>query len=182
MSSRPAGDGRPTDARAGVAPESERESERGSGPMPVLALDGISKSFPGVKALDRVALRLYPGQVTALVGENGAGKSTMVKILAGVHQPDSGDFLFDGHPIVFRSPAESKAAGVSVIYQEPTLFPDLSVTENIFMGRQLLARGRRIDRHAMYAEAERLFDRLGVRIDPRRPAEGLRERELRAAI
>jgi rhamnose transport system ATP-binding protein len=90
-----------------------------------------------------------------------------------VHRRDAGVFELGGEPVDFSSTAESKQAGVAVIYQEPTLFPDLSVTENIFMGRQLLARGRRIDRPAMYAEAERLFSRLGVRIDPRRPAEGL---------
>jgi rhamnose transport system ATP-binding protein len=94
-------------------------------------------------------------------------------MLAGVYQPDTGTLLVHGEDVAFHSPADAKAAGIAVIYQEPTLFPDLSVTENIFMGCQPLARGRRIDRPAMYAEAERLFDRLGVRIDPRRPAEGL---------
>jgi rhamnose transport system ATP-binding protein len=107
------------------------------------------------------------------VGENGAGKSTLVKIVAGVYRRDAGTFLLDGEPADFGSTAESKTAGVAVIYQEPTLFPDLSVTENIFMGRQILGRGRRIDKAAMYAEADRLFKGLGVHIDPRRPALGL---------
>lgn len=140
---------------------------------PVLELRDVSKSFGPVVALRSGSLRVEAGSIHALVGENGAGKSTLVKVVAGVHRRDAGTFELGGEAVDFGSTAESKQAGVAVIYQEPTLFPDLSVTENIFMGRQPLARGRRIDRHAMYAEAERLFDRLGVRIDPRRPAEGL---------
>src|SRR6478735_2612956 len=140
---------------------------------PVLELRDVSKSFGPVVALRSGSLRVEAGSIHALVGENGAGKSTLVKVVAGVHRRDSGTFALGGEAVDFSSTAESKAAGVAVIYQEPTLFPDLSVTENIFMGRQLLGRGRRIDRAAMYAEAERLFTRLGVHIDPRRPAEGL---------
>jgi rhamnose transport system ATP-binding protein len=139
----------------------------------VLELRDVSKSFGPVVALRAGSLRVEAGSIHALVGENGAGKSTLVKVVAGVYRRDSGDFLLGGESVDFGSTAESKDAGIAVIYQEPTLFPDLSVTENIFMGRQLLARGRRIDRQAMYAEADRLFERLGVRIDPRRPAAGL---------
>src|SRR3954447_5562861 len=138
-----------------------------------LELRGVAKSFGAVRALSSGSLRVEPGSIHALVGENGAGKSTLVKVVAGVYRRDGGEFLLDGTSVDFGSTAESKAAGVAVIYQEPTLFPDLSVTENIFMGRQLLGSGRRIDRSAMYAEAERLFAGLGVHIDPRRPALGL---------
>jgi rhamnose transport system ATP-binding protein len=138
-----------------------------------LELRDVRKTFGAVVALDSASLVVRPGSIHGLVGENGAGKSTLVKIVAGVHHRDSGELLLEGRSVDFSSTAESKAAGVAVIYQEPTLFPDLSVTENIFMGRQPLAGGRRIDRAAMYAEAERLFSRLGVRLDPRRPAEGL---------
>ncbi|NPD04656.1 sugar ABC transporter ATP-binding protein [Nocardioides sp. zg-1308] len=140
---------------------------------PVLVLREVTKSFGPVVALRSGSLSVDAGSIHALIGENGAGKSTLVKVVAGVHRRDAGVFELGGEAVDFSSTAESKQAGVAVIYQEPTLFPDLSVTENIFMGRQLLARGRRIDRAAMYAEAERLFTRLGVRIDPRRPAEGL---------
>jgi rhamnose transport system ATP-binding protein len=139
----------------------------------MLELHDVSKSFGPVVALRSGSLRVVVGSIHALVGENGAGKSTLVKVVAGVHRRDSGDFRLDGEPVDFHSTAESKNAGVAVIYQEPTLFPDMSVTENIFMGRQPLGRGRRIDRAAMYAEAESLFTRLGVHIDPRRPAAGL---------
>src|SRR3954452_2751579 len=138
-----------------------------------LELRGVAKSFGAVRALSSGSLRVEPGSIYALVGENGAGKSTLVKVVAGVYRRDGGEFLLEGASVDFGSTAESKAAGVAVIYQEPTLFPDLSVTENIFMGRQILGSGRRIDRSAMYAEAERLFQGLGVRIDPRRPALGL---------
>ncbi|MFL6152272.1 MAG: sugar ABC transporter ATP-binding protein [Ornithinibacter sp.] len=138
-----------------------------------LELRAVSKAFGSVVALRSGTLRVRPGSIHALVGENGAGKSTLIKIAAGVHRRDGGEMLLGGEPVDFGSTAESKAAGIAVIYQEPTLFPDLSVTENIFMGRQLLGAGRRIDRQAMYTEAERLFTGLGVDLDPRRPALGL---------
>jgi rhamnose transport system ATP-binding protein len=138
-----------------------------------LELSGVTKAFGPVVALRSGSLAVRPGSIHALVGENGAGKSTLVKIVAGVYRRDGGELRLHSESVDFHSTAESKAAGVAVIYQEPTLFPDLSVTENIFMGRQPLDRARRIDRATMYAEAERLFTRLGVQIDPRRPALGL---------
>ena len=139
----------------------------------VLELRDVAKAFGSVVALRSVDLRVDAGSIHGLVGENGAGKSTLVKIVAGVHRRDRGELLLDGAPVDFSSTAESKGAGIAVIYQEPTLFPDLSVTENIFMGRQPLTSGRRIDRAAMHVQAEGLFSRLGVAIDPRRPALGL---------
>src|SRR4051794_6399733 len=141
--------------------------------VPTLELRDVAKSFGPVAALRSAGITVDAGSIHALVGENGAGKSTLIKIVAGVHRRDAGDFRFEGRSVDFGSTAESKAAGIAVIYQEPTLFPDLSVTENIFMGRQPLRGGRRIDRPTMYAEAEALFKRLGVHLDPRRPARGL---------
>jgi rhamnose transport system ATP-binding protein len=140
---------------------------------PVLQLRGVTKSFGAVAALRGADLAVHAGSIHALVGENGAGKSTLVKIVAGVHRRDSGEMLLGGRPVDFASTSDSKSLGIAVIYQEPTLFPDLSVTENIFMGRQPVGAGRRVDRAAMYAEADGLFRRLGVHIDPRRPALGL---------
>ena len=140
---------------------------------PTLVLRGVRKTFGPVVALRSATLVVEPGSIHALVGENGAGKSTLIKIVAGVHRRDAGEMLLGGEIKSFASTAEAKAAGVAVIYQEPTLFPDLSVTENIFMGRHRMGAARRIDRGAMYAEAAGLFNRLGVQIDPRRPAEGL---------
>src|SRR3954449_8366505 len=140
---------------------------------PTLELRDVAKSFGSVAALRSGTLVVDAGSIHALVGENGAGKSTLVKIVAGVHQRDAGTFRFQGDDADFATTAAAKDAGIAVIYQEPTLFPDLSVTENIFMGRQPLTRGRRIDRATMYAEAEQLFSRLGVHLDPRRTALGL---------
>jgi rhamnose transport system ATP-binding protein len=140
---------------------------------PVLELRDVSKSFGPVAALRSGSLRVDAGSIHALVGENGAGKSTLVKVVAGVYRRDGGGFLFRGEEVDFGSTAESKHAGIAVIYQEPTLFPDLSVTENIFMGRQPVQGNRRIDKSAMRRETRELFKRLGVHIDPRRPALGL---------
>jgi rhamnose transport system ATP-binding protein len=140
---------------------------------PVLRVREVSKSFGAVAAVQGVSFDLYGGEAHALVGENGAGKSTIVKMLAGVHRPDSGSLELDGASIELNTPADAKAAGIAVIYQEPTLFPDLSVAENIAMGRQPLGRFKTIDRAAMIKQAERLFNRLGVAIEPSRPARGL---------
>ncbi|QKJ20667.1 sugar ABC transporter ATP-binding protein [Microbacterium hominis] len=140
---------------------------------PALELRRVVKSFGAVVALRSGSLTLHPGSIHALIGENGAGKSTLVKIIAGLYRRDAGDFLLGGESVDFTSTAQSKAAGVAVIYQEPTLFPDLSVTENIFMGRQPTNRFGRIDRKAMRAEAVEIFQRLGVHLDPDRVTDGL---------
>ncbi|MBG6055243.1 rhamnose transport system ATP-binding protein [Salinibacterium sp. CAN_S4] len=138
-----------------------------------LELAGAAKSFGPVIALANGTVELRAGEIHALVGENGAGKSTLVKILAGLYHPDAGDFRVAGEPVSFRTVADSKAAGISVIYQEPTLFPDLTVAENIFIGRQPRGRWGLIDRSEMRAQARELFAQLGVPIDPDRVAEGL---------
>jgi rhamnose transport system ATP-binding protein len=140
---------------------------------PLLALRGVSKSFGAVAALREARLELFAGEAHALVGENGAGKSTLVKVLAGAHEPDEGTLTLAGGQVTFAGPAQARDAGIAVIYQEPTLFPDLSVAENIFMGRQPLRRGRRIDTGAMREQSVALFARLGVFLDPDRPARGL---------
>ncbi|MGW6743500.1 sugar ABC transporter ATP-binding protein [Streptomyces sp. NPDC055025] len=144
-----------------------------TGPAPVLALKDVSKSFGAVRALRDVSLRLFPGEAHALAGENGAGKSTLIKTLAGVHRPDAGEVLLDGGPVVFHGPADARDAGIAVIYQEPTLFPDLSIAENIFMGRQPRRSLGRIDRGAVRESTAALMKRLGVGLDPDRPARGL---------
>ncbi|HEY3606728.1 MAG TPA: sugar ABC transporter ATP-binding protein [Pseudonocardiaceae bacterium] len=138
-----------------------------------LVLTNATKSFGTVRALADGSITLYPGEAHALLGENGAGKSTLVKILAGVYRPDGGELRIDGVPVEFGGPAAARAAGVSIIYQEPSLFPDLTVAENIFTGRQPLGTLRRIDRRAMHRDANEIFARLGVRLDPAQPARGL---------
>jgi rhamnose transport system ATP-binding protein len=150
------------------------DSETAAGGEPVLRLIDATKAFGAVHALEGVSLELYGGEVHALVGENGAGKSTLVKILGGVHQPDSGMLVgADGSELVLTDPRDARDAGISIIYQEPTLFPDLSVAENVFIGRQPRRGGRRIDHGAMRRATLVLFERLGIGLDPDRVARGL---------
>ncbi|MCT2588829.1 sugar ABC transporter ATP-binding protein [Streptomyces sp. N2-109] len=149
-----------------------KQSETGD-PVPVLALTDVSKSFGAVRALREVSLRLYSGEAHALAGENGAGKSTLIKTLAGVHRPDTGTVLLDGEPVDFQGPADARDAGIAVIYQEPTLFADLTIAENIFMSRQPLRSFGRIDHAAVHEATAALMRRLGVDLDPKRPARGL---------
>jgi rhamnose transport system ATP-binding protein len=141
--------------------------------IPILELEHATKSFGAVRALEDGDIELFGGEVHGLVGENGAGKSTLVKILAGVHRPDSGRLVIDGDEAIFENAKQSQAAGIAIIFQEPTLFPDLTVAENIFVGTQPLKRFRRIDTRRMRREASAVFDQLGVRLDPERLARGL---------
>ncbi|MFJ6675010.1 sugar ABC transporter ATP-binding protein [Actinosynnema sp. NPDC091369] len=140
---------------------------------PLLELRDVAKSFQAVRALRGVSLSLHAGEVHALAGENGAGKSTVVRIIGGEHRPDAGEVLLDGEPVRFSSPRDARQRGVAVIHQEPVQFPDLSAAENVFMGRQPLRRGRRIDRRELRRRTAELFDRLGVPLDPDRPTRGL---------
>jgi rhamnose transport system ATP-binding protein len=140
---------------------------------PLVELRDASKSYGAVRALSDGNLALRPGEVRALMGENGAGKSTLVKVLGGVVRRDSGDMLVDGQPVDFHSPHDARDAGIAVIYQEPTLFPDLSIAENVVMGYHPLGSLKRIDRRAMNRQVQGLLDRLGVKLDPERPVRGL---------
>jgi rhamnose transport system ATP-binding protein len=148
---------------------------RGAGTdrVPALSLVGAAKTFGPVVAVADGTIEIRAGEIHALVGENGAGKSTIVKILAGLYHPDAGEFSVGGKPVTFHTVADSKAAGISVIYQEPTLFPDLTVAENIFIGRQPKGALGLISRARMSQDAQDLFAQLGVLIDPDRVAEGL---------
>ena len=139
----------------------------------ILELKKISKSFSGVEVLRDVSFELRPGEVHALLGENGAGKSTLVKIITGVHQPDRGEILLDNRPVQFNNTHDSRQAGIAAIYQELTLFPDLDVAENIFVGRQPLGAGRRVDWRRLYAESGKLLDSLGVKLDLKQKARSL---------
>jgi len=141
--------------------------------VPRLELRHASKSFGRVRALSDGELVLWPGEVHALLGENGAGKSTLVKILAGVHRPDTGELYIDGVARQFATPAEARDAGIAVIYQEPTLFHDLSIAENIFMGRQPVDRVGRIQYEAMHREVRDLLASLGVDLRAEQLVRGL---------
>ena len=132
-----------------------------------LELRGISKRFGVVQALDGVDLVLRRGEVHALVGENGAGKSTLIQITAGVYQPDEGHIRLDGRDARFSTPAEAEAAGISVVYQELSLVPDLDVAENIYLHREP-RRGRVfLDGRQLYHRCAELMEGLGLEIDPR---------------
>jgi len=133
-------------------------------PRPLVELRGVTKAFPGVVALEGVTFELLPGEVHALVGENGAGKSTLGKIVCGVHQPDAGTLRFGGRPVVLPSPRAAQELGVAVIYQEPALFPDLSVLENLFAG-VLFRQGWWVDWPRMRREAQTIIDSLDVALD-----------------
>ncbi len=137
-------------------------------PGPLLELRGVTKTFPGVVALEGVDFDLLPGEVHALVGENGAGKSTLVKIVCGVHQPDAGTLRFSGRPVVLPSPRAAQDLGVAVIYQETALFPDLSVLENLYAGA-LVRQDWRVDWPRMRREAQAVLDSLDVALDLNAP-------------
>ncbi len=139
----------------------------------ILELRKISKSFSGVEVLHDVSFALRPGEVHALLGENGAGKSTLVKIITGVHRPDRGEIYLNDVPVQFSDTHDSRQAGVAAIYQELSLFPDLDVAENIFVGRQPVRMGGIVDWRTLYAEAGKLLESLGVHLDLKQKARSL---------
>jgi len=132
----------------------------------LLKADSITKSFAGVQALKGVSFDLRPGEVHALIGENGAGKSTLIKIITGAHRADSGQLEINGQTITHNSPAIAKHLGVAAIYQQPALFPDLSVAENLALGLEQGGLWRRVNWRERNARARELLDRIGARIDP----------------
>ena len=140
---------------------------------PIIELSSITKQFGAVQALRGVNLSLYASEVHALVGENGAGKSTLVKILAGIHRPDSGTMKFGGEAVELRSPTQAQALGIAVVQQEPMLFPDLDVAENVFMGRHPRDRFGRVDWKRMYREVDQLLASLDVSLSSHAPVQGL---------
>ncbi|HKK47466.1 MAG TPA: sugar ABC transporter ATP-binding protein [Alkalispirochaeta sp.] len=134
----------------------------------ILELNGISKLFPGVRALDNVHFDLRPGEIHGLMGENGAGKSTFIKIITGVHTPDTGEIVIDGETVAFKNPMEAQRAGVAAIYQHVTSYPDLTVAENIFMGHERVRPvTRRIDWRRMHEEAQALLEQLDANFTSR---------------
>ncbi|MYM83404.1 ATP-binding cassette domain-containing protein [Duganella sp. FT50W] len=134
---------------------------------PVLKLSGISKRFAGIVALNQVSLSVRPGEVMALIGENGAGKSTLVKTLTGIYQPDEGALELDGKPLRFSSAQDATRAGITAVHQESVMFDELTVAENIYVGRHPRRAAGRIDWRRIEAEAEQLFERLEVALPVR---------------
>lgn len=134
----------------------------------ILELQGITKTFPGVTALDNVHFNLRPGEVHSIMGENGAGKSTFIKVITGVYIPDEGQMFFDGKPVTIRNTNDSQKLGIAAIYQYVTSYPDLSVTENIFIGHESVHPiTKRILWNQMHEQAKELLGQLGAGFDPK---------------
>lgn len=138
---------------------------------PILEMRNISKRFDATQALEDVTFALRPGEVHALLGENGAGKSTLIKIMTGIHKPDTGEILLNGEPIQIANSAQAQTYGIGAIYQEPMVFPDLTVAENIFISHH--NQPAVVNWRGMYREAEAVLRKLGVMLDVREPARGL---------
>ena len=132
----------------------------------LLEMRGINKSFPGVKALDNAQLMVRPHSVHALMGENGAGKSTLLKCLFGIYRADAGEILFCGRPVAFRTSKEALENGISMVHQELNLVPQVSVMDNLWLGRYP-QKGLFIDHAKMYRDTKAIFDELGIDVDPR---------------
>ena len=132
----------------------------------LLSCEDISKRFPGVMALEHVSFSLRKGEVHALVGENGAGKSTLMNILGGILRPDTGDIWLDGEKVSFRDPLDSLKHGIGFVHQESNLLPNLTVTENVFLSRELLRKDRSLHKNQMRQEILRTNQRLGYKLDP----------------
>lgn len=141
--------------------------------QPLLKMEHIHKRFPGVHALDDVHFEVLPGEIHALVGENGAGKSTLMKLLSGAYQRDSGTIFWKGMAIEVENPRKAQDLGISTIYQELMLTPDLTVAENIFLGREPAQSFGRVDQKTMFAESRRLLDMLDMPLDPHTPVKRL---------
>lgn len=133
----------------------------------ILELNQVEKAFPGVKALDKASLNVYPGRVMALMGENGAGKSTLMKVLTGIYSLDNGSIHYQGQPVAFKGPRDSQQAGISIIHQELNLIPEISIAENIFLGREMTNAFGRILWNQMHEKAAQLLARLNVKRSPK---------------
>ncbi len=144
---------------------------------PLLEMRGIGKSFPGVKALQDVSLTVRAGEVVALLGENGAGKSTLINVLSGVFANYDGMILLDGQPVDIHSPSDAQRLGISTIHQELNLVPDLSVADNIWLGRERCAPGGVLKRRETNDRARQLLERVGLAMNPRRPVRQCRVAE-----
>ena len=131
----------------------------------LLEMSGICKSSAGVKALDHVNFRVRPGQVICLAGENGCGKSTLVKIISGVYTKDEGEVLFEGHPISKITPAEATKLGIQVIYQDLSIFPNLTVRENLAINSEITAGKKIVNKKRWDATAKEALSKIGYQID-----------------
>jgi len=131
--------------------------------QPLLELRGVDKSFGAVQVLHGVDFKVYPGQVTALVGDNGAGKSTLVKTIAGIYRAESGEFFFDGKPVAIHGPKDAGALGIEVVYQDLALCDNLDIVQNMFLGRESVSNGVLLDELTMEERARSTLASLSVR-------------------
>ncbi|MEX3630099.1 MAG: ATP-binding cassette domain-containing protein [Burkholderia sp.] len=158
---------RPAAAGTGAAPTA-------AAALPLLQLENVSKTFGGVKALQQVSFEVLPGEMLCLAGENGCGKSTLIKIVSGVYQPEPGSRMrFDGESIEALDPAGAGRLGIQVIWQDLALFPEMTVAENIAFEQSLGELLRWVDYGRMQASARRILERLGVELDLERPVRKL---------
>ena len=134
----------------------------------ILRMENVRKEFPGVIALNKVHLNVYDGKIMALLGENGAGKSTLVKVMTGVYKRTSGDIYYKGESVDFKGPKESQDAGIAIIHQELNLINELSIAENIFIGREFKNKFGKINWKKTYIEAEKLLDEVGLNENPKK--------------
>ena len=156
----------PPPARS-LLPAAKRSMSQSSTARPALQMSGVTKSFGGVQALQGVDFVLQPGEIHGLVGENGAGKSTLMKIIAGVHAAGGGSMMVEGREVHFRSPRDAIAAGIGMVHQELSTVPDLTVAENVFLGKQPVGPAGLVAWSRMRAEARRQLADLGLKVDPR---------------
>jgi len=132
----------------------------------ILKMENVRKEFPGVVALSNVHLNVYDGKIMALLGENGAGKSTLVKVMTGVYKRTSGDIYYKGEAVEFKGPKESQEVGIAIIHQELNLINELSIAENIFIGREFKNKFGKINWKKTYIEAEKLLNEVGLNENP----------------
>src|SRR5690242_16363934 len=132
----------------------------------ILRIRKITKTYPGVRALQDVSFDVERGSIHAIMGENGAGKSTLMQIIAGAQRPDSGTLEFDGREVQFASPAEAQAIGIAIVYQELNLSPNLSIAENVFLGMEPRAARAFVDRKTLKAKTTEILNKLRIHFDP----------------
>ena len=134
---------------------------------PVLRMENISKTFPGVRALEDVNIEVFPNEIVGLVGENGAGKSTLVKILAGVYRADKGEIFLRGEKVEIKNPNDARALGIGMVFQEQAVLPNMRVYENLFLGREkFFVRRGTLDQKLMMQEATKILEEVGLELSP----------------
>src|SRR5687768_13018550 len=150
----------------GTSPDASVTMTTSTATEEIIRLDRVTKRFGGIVAVNDVSFGIVPGEIHAVVGENGAGKSTIMKMLAGVYQPDSGSLVLRGEPAIIGDPLQARKLGVSIVFQELNLFPHLSVAANIFANRETTRGPGLLDERQMVTATKRVLNTMGVDLDP----------------